>query len=823
MNSWFFFSSHFAFFVFINFPLSSSFDSYTYCSNAFNCGDITEVGFPFWGDGRPESCGYPELKLTCSNDVTAIEIMGVKYRLLKINQGDQTLKIVRDDYCDKVCSPKFGDTKLNSKLFDYVVGSSDVTLLYDCTSSSKAEDFSCPDDEAYEDVAAIPADVPESPICKSKVVVRISDATFFRIFSIQNATALEAVVREGFEVKYKVDSENCGECVSSKGVCGYDWNLNETVCHCANQASESRTCSAATAEAIDNPAVVPPPAKGLPSTQCNISNTVSPVFSVPSWMVEQTSSVSCRDEVIVPVYTAADQAVVASQTTVSDAVKGRFPLEFQIDTDQCNKCEESGGRCGLITNSGFSCFCRDQAYATICNGTSNSTQPGGGSGSGGGGGSGSGSGGNKPQIKIGLAVGGAILFGVFVGFYVYYFIQRKKKKLAAETQGKELPTPLTSKGVATPSTDLSQFQSIPSYPSFTSKSDYDNKGSTYFGVQVFSYNELEEATENFNPAKELGDGGFGTVYYGKLHDGRVVAVKRLYENNFKRVEQFMNEVEILTRLEHRNLVKLYGCTSRRSRELLLVYEYIPNGTVADHLHGKRVESGCLSWPVRLSIAIETADALAFLHRNDVIHRDVKTNNILIDNDFCVKVADFGLSRLFPNDVTHVSTAPQGTPGYVDPEYYQCYQLTDKSDVYSFGVVLIELLSSLQAVDTNRHRHDINLANLAVNKIQNHLVNELVDPHLGYETNYSVRQMTTAVAELAFRCLQQERDMRPTMDEVLEGLKAVQNEDLGSENGEAVVLDIRSDEVGLLRNMPPPLSPDSNGADKLVFKRWDRTI
>ncbi|KAH0983539.1 hypothetical protein GBA52_010716 [Prunus armeniaca] len=277
---------------------------------------------------------------------------------------------------------------------------------------------------------------------------------------------------------------------------------------------------------------------------------------------------------------------------------------------------------------------------------------------------------------------------------------------------------------------------------------------------------------------------------GKLQDGRVVAVKRLYENNFKRVEQFMNEVEILTRLEHRNLVKLYGCTSRRSRELLLVYEYIPNGTVADHLHGKRVESGFLSWPVRLSIAIETADALAFLHRNDVIHRDVKTNNILIDNDFCVKVADFGLSRLFPNDVTHVSTAPQGTPGYVDPEYYQCYQLTDKSDVYSFGVVLIELISSLQAVDTNRHRHDINLANMAINKIQNHLVNELVDPLLEFETNHVVRGMATAVAELAFRCLQQERDMRPTMDEVLDGLRAIQNEDLGSEDGQAVVLDIR---------------------------------
>lgn len=451
----------------------------------------------------------------------------------------------------------------------------------------------------------------------------------------------------------------------------------------------------------------------------------------------------------------------------------------------------------------------------------------------------------------GLAVGGAILFGIFLGFYVYYFIQRKKKKHAAESQSKEIPTPLTSKSMATPSTNLSQSQSIPSYPSFTSKSRSDlGKASTYFGVQVFTYAELEEATENFNPAKELGDGGFGTVYYGlkilcfaslsvtnilntsslcsvkfmfylfsgKLHDGRVVAVKRLYENNFKRVEQFMNEVEILTRLEHQNLVKLYGCTSRRSRELLLVYEYISNGTVADHLHGKRVESGFLSWPVRLSIAIETADALAFLHRNDVIHRDVKTNNILLDDDFCVKVADFGLSRLFPNDQTHVSTAPQGTPGYVDPEYYQCYQLTDKSDVYSFGVVLIELISSLQAVDTNRHRHDINLANMAINKIQNHLVNELVDPLLGFEKDYSVRRMATAVAELAFRCLQQEKDMRPTMEEVLEGLKAIQNEELPAEenvDAEAVVLDIRADDVGLLRNMPPPLSPDSVVTDKLV--------
>lgn len=292
-----------------------------------------------------------------------------------------------------------------------------------------------------------------------------------------------------------------------------------------------------------------------------------------------------------------------------------------------------------------------------------------------------------------------------------------------------------------------------------------------------------------------------------LADGRVVAVKRLYENNFKRAEQFINEVEILTRLRHQNLVTLFGCTSRRSQELLLVYEYIPNGTVADHLHGKRAKSGLLSWPVRLKIAVETADALAYLHKSDIIHRDVKTNNLLLDNDFHVKVADFGLSRLFPNNVTHVSTAPQGTPGYVDPEYYQCYQLTEKSDVYSFGVVLIELISSLQAVDTNRHRHDINLSNMAVNKIQNHTLHELVDSSLGFQANGSVRRMVTLVAELAFRCLQQEKDMRPSMAEVLEALKGIQNEDLNAHKVEIVDLSMDEDAV-LLKDSITPRSQDS---------------
>ncbi|XP_058772175.1 LEAF RUST 10 DISEASE-RESISTANCE LOCUS RECEPTOR-LIKE PROTEIN KINASE-like 1.1 [Vicia villosa] len=311
-------------------------------------------------------------------------------------------------------------------------------------------------------------------------------------------------------------------------------------------------------------------------------------------------------------------------------------------------------------------------------------------------------------------------------------------------------------------------------------------GAVYFGIPVFSYEELQKATDNFNQARELGEGGFGTVYYGKLGDGREVAVKRLFERSYRPVESFTNEIQILTRMRHRNLVSLYGCTSRHSRELLLVYEYIPNGTVNSHLHDKKEnQSSSLPWAVRMKIAIETAGALTYLHASDVIHRDVKTSNILLDNSFCVKVADFGLSRLYPNDVTHVSTAPRGTPGYVDPEYRLCYQLTSKSDVYSFGVVLVELISSLPAVDFSRDRDDIKLANLAIRKIQKREFSELIDPSLGFQTDENLKNVISCVAELAFQCLQDEKELRPSMSEVLEVLQKIESGKSEAENHEGI--------------------------------------
>ncbi|XP_021776404.1 LEAF RUST 10 DISEASE-RESISTANCE LOCUS RECEPTOR-LIKE PROTEIN KINASE-like 1.2 [Chenopodium quinoa] len=413
-------------------------------------------------------------------------------------------------------------------------------------------------------------------------------------------------------------------------------------------------------------------------------------------------------------------------------------LEYTANFTACSKCEESGGRCGSSgdpSEDKFVCYCQDGPHQSlVCPksekkeiGTANHQT-------------------KTNQIIIGM--GGSLLVLVVICIAIWH----RNKKMSDHMKFRTRSASLDS--------DASDLEF----------------GSKFFGVPLFSYTQLVEATADFDQSNELGSGGFGTVYYGKLKNGREVAVKRLYEKNYKRLEQFMNEIQILTRLRHNSLVLLHGCTSHHSRELLLVYEYVENGTVADHLYGKNKKSGYLPWPVRLRIAIETATALTYLHASDIIHRDVKTNNILLDSNFSVKVADFGLSRLFPADQTHVSTAPQGTPGYLDPEYHQCYQLTDKSDVYSFGVVLIELISSLPAVDMERHRLEINLSNYAMNRIQRCAIDEIVDPQLGFASDFKVRRMTILMAELAFQCLQHDKVFRPSMDEVLEVLKKIESAD-----------------------------------------------
>lgn len=310
---------------------------------------------------------------------------------------------------------------------------------------------------------------------------------------------------------------------------------------------------------------------------------------------------------------------------------------------------------------------------------------------------------------------------------------------------------------------------------------------------VFTYEELESSTNNFDPKRKIGDGGFGSVYLGQLNDGRIVAVKYLHKHNQTAsagtafsTKSFCNEILILSSIDHPNLVKLHGYCSD-PRGLILVYDYVPNGTLADHLHGPKslYRKGSLTWQVRLDIALQTAMAMEYLHFSvlpPVVHRDITSSNIFLEKDMRIKVGDFGLSRLlvFPETSSTSSgfvwTGPQGTPGYLDPEYHRSFRLTEKSDVYSFGVVLLELISGLRAVDQSREKREMALADLVVSKIHMGLLHQVVDPVLALDGD-SVDGVDS-VAELAFRCVAADKDDRPDAKEVVEELKQIRTRTRG---------------------------------------------
>ncbi|XP_074292346.1 wall-associated receptor kinase-like 22 [Silene latifolia] len=296
-------------------------------------------------------------------------------------------------------------------------------------------------------------------------------------------------------------------------------------------------------------------------------------------------------------------------------------------------------------------------------------------------------------------------------------------------------------------------------------------------AKLFTVEELEVATNHFNQNRILGQGGQGTVYRGMLADGRIIAVKKSKVDKAQ-LTPFINEVVILSQINHRNVVKLLGCCLETDVPLL-VYEFIPNGTLAQHIHNPS-ENFRISWPMRLQIASESAGAIAYLHSScsaPIYHRDIKSCNILLDEKYRAKVSDFGISRTIMIDQTHLTTQVAGTFGYFDPEYFFSTQFTDKSDVYSFGVVLVELLTSRRPIspdDQFKEWRSLSFEFLSV--MENSQLLDILDGQIVEEGK--MEEFLT-VANLAKECLNTSGKQRPTMKQVATVL-----EGLSSENGDS---------------------------------------
>ncbi|KAJ0742214.1 putative protein kinase RLK-Pelle-WAK family [Helianthus annuus] len=302
-------------------------------------------------------------------------------------------------------------------------------------------------------------------------------------------------------------------------------------------------------------------------------------------------------------------------------------------------------------------------------------------------------------------------------------------------------------------------------------------------AKIFAARILEKATNNFHKTNVIGQGGYGTVYKGTLEDNTRVAIKKSKSIDENQIEQFINEVIMLSEVSHPNIVRLLGCCLE-TQTPLLVYEFVTNKTVYHHLHEKDYVSS-MTFERRLNIATQTAKALAHIHSTtQIIHRDIKSSNILLTDDYTVKVSDFGISRFIPMDQTHIQTLVHGTLGYIDPEYFRSGILTEKSDVYSFGMVLVELITGRKVFSNDGTESDLGLAMFFVSAVERGCLIQILDDQVKKD---GISDHIDYIAKIAKDCIELESKKRPSMEEVKAQLEKLTQSSINSSPGHLLAL------------------------------------
>ncbi|XP_027928645.1 putative receptor-like protein kinase At4g00960 [Vigna unguiculata] len=463
--------------------------------------------------------------------------------------------------------------------------------------------------------------------------------------------------------------------------------------------------------------------------------------------------------VVIPIFETNASLVIDNK--ISEALQNGFELNWVGNYDDCNKCSDSGGECGVDGDGGFQCFCKDGPHSATCPGK------------------------GKVSLRKWILIVVSTTVSMTFIFLCYYLIKRKPKKIFLCSY-------------------LIKRKSKKSIKSLL-RENFGNESVTLEPLQ-FNLATLKAATNNFSDENRIGKGGFGEVYKGILLDGQHIAVKRLSKNSSQGAKEFKNEVSVIAKLQHRNLVTFVGfCLEEQNK--ILIYEYVPNKSLDYFLFDSR-RSKLLSWMERYDIIRGIARGIFYLHelsRFKVIHRDLKPSNVLLDENMVPKISDFGLARIVEINQDQVGTNRiVGTFGYMPPEYAMLGQFSEKSDVFSFGVMVLEIITGKKNLSSHEpHLVAKGLLSYVWRQWRDQTWLDILDPNI--KETYSEIEVTKCI-QIGLLCVQQNPEIRPTMTNVLSYLSSYFN-DLPSPQEPAFFLNERTNPATFAResNINQPIN------------------